>query len=71
MSIIHLSRNFTFHIKTKHIQLRYHFIHTLLDGEQISLMKIHTTNNPTDMLTKAATQEKLKLCLALVAIQED
>ena len=31
-SAIHLAKNSTFHSKTKHIQLRYHFIRSVLEN---------------------------------------
>jgi hypothetical protein len=61
-SAIFLAKNPTFHFKTKHIQLRYHFIRSLLDGGQLTLEKILGAKNPADMLTKGVTIEKLKLC---------
>lgn len=70
MNAIHLTRNAAFHAKTKCIQLRYHFINTLLEGEHISLGKIHIIENPMNMLTKGMIQEKLKLFLALVGVYE-
>ena len=58
-SVIHLAKNSTFHSKTKHIQLRYHFIRSALEDGHLKLEKIHTSHNPTDMLTKGVTKEKL------------
>lgn len=69
MCVIHLVMNIIFYARTKHIQLMYYFIHTLLEGRQIFLEKIHTTKRYADMLTKIITQEKLKLRLALVEFQ--
>ncbi|KAH9309029.1 hypothetical protein KI387_036940, partial [Taxus chinensis] len=51
-SAIHLAKNSAFHSRTKHIQLRYHFIRTTLEEEKLKLEKIHTSQNPTDMMTK-------------------
>lgn len=58
-SAIHLAKNYALHSKTKHIQLRYHFIRSVLDDGQLLLEKIHTDENPADMFTKAVTREKL------------
>ena len=58
-SDIHLAKNSALHSKTKHIQLRYHFIWSALEDGQLKLEKIHTNENPTDMLTKIVTREKL------------
>ena len=51
-SVIHLEKNSTFPSNTKHIQLKYHFIISVLDEELLKLEKIHTSQNPTNMLTK-------------------
>ena len=69
-SAIHLAKNSAFHSKTKHIQLRYHFIRSVLEDRQLKLEKIHTSQNPADMLTKAVTREKLSTCSVSVGIQE-
>ncbi|KAK3017333.1 hypothetical protein RJ639_005486 [Escallonia herrerae] len=52
-SAIHLAKNSAFHSRTKHIQLRYHFIRSLLEDEQLTLEKIEGNKNPADMLTKS------------------
>ena len=50
-SAIHLAKNSVFHSRNKNIELRYHFIRSVLDEELLKLEKIHTSQNPTDMLT--------------------
>jgi len=61
-SAISLAKNLAYHSRTKHIQLRYHFIHSFLESEQLTLEKISGTENLADMLTKCVFIEKLKLC---------
>ena len=61
-SAIHLSKNSAFHSKSKHIDVRYHWIHDALEMKMFSLEKIHTDDNGSDMMTKALTSEKLILC---------
>ncbi|KAL5755348.1 hypothetical protein ACOSP7_023568 [Xanthoceras sorbifolium] len=68
-SAIHLAKNPSFHSRTKHIQLRYHFIRSLLEDGILKLEKISGAQNPADMLTKTVTTDKLKLCSALVGLQ--
>lgn len=68
-SAIHLAKNSTFHSKTKHIQLRYHFIQSGLENGQLKLEKIHTSQNPTDMLTKVVTREKLSSFSVSIGLQ--
>jgi pyruvate-formate lyase-activating enzyme len=68
-SAIHLPKNPSFHSKTKHIHLMYHFIRSILEDGHLKLEKIHTSQNPTDLLTKVVTREKLSSCLISVVIQ--
>jgi hypothetical protein len=68
-SAIHLAKNSTFHLKTKNIQLRYHFIRFILEDGHLKLEKIHTSQNPADMLTKGVTREKLSSCSVSVGLQ--
>jgi hypothetical protein len=69
-SAIHLAKNLAFHSKTKHIKLRYHFIHYVLQDGELKLENIHTSQDPADMLTKVVTREKLSSFLDFVGIQE-
>ena len=68
-SAIHLANNLAFHSKSKHIQLKYHFVISVLEDELLKLEKIHTSYNPTDMLTKVVKREKLSSFLFLVGLQ--
>ena len=68
-SAIHLANNPSFHSITKHIQLRYHFIRSLLEDGILKLEKISGAQNPAYMLTKTVTIDKLKLCSASVGLK--
>ncbi|CAM8987567.1 unnamed protein product [Rhodiola kirilowii] len=63
-SAIHLAKNPELHSRTKHIELKYHYIRHLLERKILQLIKIDGSKNPADMFTKAVTLEKLKLCMA-------
>jgi hypothetical protein len=67
-SAIHLAKNLAFHSRTKHIDLRYHFIQSLIEDGVLKLVKIAGSKNPVDMLTKPVTTEKLELCAASVGL---
>ena len=67
-STIFLAKNLAFHSKSKHIQTKYHFIRYLVEDKLVILKKICGSKNPTDMLTKGVTIEKLKLCAASVGL---
>ncbi|PON61539.1 hypothetical protein PanWU01x14_144550 [Parasponia andersonii] len=68
-SVIHLAKNPVYHARTKHIQVRYHFIRSALEDGVLVLEKIPGSKNPADMLTKTVTIDKLKLCSASIGLQ--
>nr|GEV53642.1 ribonuclease H-like domain-containing protein [Tanacetum cinerariifolium] len=52
-SAICVVKNPVYHSKTKHIQIRNHFIIDSYEERLIEMVKIHTDNNVADLLTKA------------------
>ena len=67
-SVIQLAMNPVYHARTKHIQLRYHFIRSTLEDGILVLEKIVGSQNPTDMFTKSVPYEKLRLCSTSVGL---
>ncbi|CAL8990709.1 unnamed protein product, partial [Prunus brigantina] len=51
-SAIYLAKNQVHHARTKHIDVRFHFVREIIDEGDILLQKIGTADNPADMLTK-------------------
>ena len=43
---IDLSKNSMYHAKTKHIDVRYHWIREKVENESFQVKKIHTSENP-------------------------
>ncbi|KAK2998182.1 hypothetical protein RJ639_023322 [Escallonia herrerae] len=68
-STIHLTKKSAFHSGTKHIELRYHFIRSLLEDGQLNLEKIEGNKNPADMLTKVVDRQKLSLYSTLISLR--
>ncbi|KAL8153161.1 hypothetical protein V2J09_010921 [Rumex salicifolius] len=54
--------------RTKHIYVRFHKIRELATSCEILLEKVHTSENPTNMLTKPITVDKFKHCLDLINV---
>ncbi|GMI77269.1 hypothetical protein HRI_001396200 [Hibiscus trionum] len=61
-SAIHLGTNSTFHARSKHIDVRYHWIRDVLEAKLLELEKIHTDDNGANMLTKALPRVKFEAC---------
>ncbi|KAL2237883.1 UNVERIFIED_CONTAM: Retrovirus-related Pol polyprotein from transposon TNT 1-94 [Sesamum indicum] len=57
-SSIQLCKNPIFHDRTKHIDVRYHFIRDIVGKDVIKLEKISFDENPADMGTKCLPIEK-------------
>ena len=68
-SAIHLAKNSGFHSKTKHIQLKYHFIRLVLEDGKLKLEKIPTSQNPADMSIQVVTKEKMRFCSVSIGLQ--
>lgn len=69
-SAIHLAKNSTFHARSKHIDVRYHWIRDTLNNELLELEKIHTDDNGSDMLTKGLPREKLEVCRLIAGMAD-
>ena len=67
-SAIQLATNPLFHAKTKHIDVKYHFIREVIDDKQIQLVKVHTKENPADLLTKGLPRDSFVHCRELLGI---
>ena len=65
-SLIHLAKNPSYHGKTKHIPIKYHFVRQIIDECGVSLEKVHTKENYVDMFTKPS--KKLRWCLASLGL---
>lgn len=62
LSAIYLAKNQVHHARTKHIDVRFHFVREILEEEGILLVKIDTKDNPADMLTKVVSGVKFRHC---------
>ena len=62
-SVIYLSKNSMYHSRTKHSDLRYHWIRDAMLSKMFQLKKIHTDKNSSDMLTKVVPSQKLEFCI--------
>jgi hypothetical protein len=65
---IHLTKNNRYDDKTKHIDVKYHFIPEIVVVGKVVVEKIHTTENPAYMLVKPLPNAKFQHCLDLVGL---
>ena len=58
-SAIHLVKNTAYHLRINNIQRRYHWFRERVEEKEFALVKVHTTENGSDMFTKVLSAEKL------------
>jgi hypothetical protein len=63
-----LSKDRMFHDRTKHIDIRHHYIREVVARGDLKVVKINTNDNAADMLTKPLPVAKFNLCLDLVGV---
>ena len=61
--MIDLSNNTMYYARTKHIDVRYHWIKKAIEEQLFKIRKIHIDKNIVDMMTKVITKEKLARCI--------
>ncbi|GJV65890.1 putative ribonuclease H-like domain-containing protein [Tanacetum coccineum] len=61
-------QNPVFHSKTKHIEIRHHFIRDCYEKKLIQVIKIHTDHNVTDLLTKAFDVSRFNFLIASIGL---
>ncbi|KAI3784197.1 hypothetical protein L1987_43291 [Smallanthus sonchifolius] len=56
------------HSKTKHIEIRYHFIRDCVDKKLIELVKVHTDDNFADLFTKAFDGTRFEFLIKMIGM---
>ncbi|MCO5551072.1 hypothetical protein L7F22_004569 [Adiantum nelumboides] len=67
-SAIQLARNPVYHSKTKHVDVKDHLIREMVEDKQVQLVKVHTTDNPADLLIKGLLGESFAHCRKLLGV---
>ncbi|KAJ0494656.1 putative RNA-directed DNA polymerase [Helianthus annuus] len=62
---INITKNPVHHAKTKHIEIRHHFIRDCFEKKLIRIKKIHTDEQKADLHTKAFDKTRFKYLLKL------
>nr|GEY78922.1 putative ribonuclease H-like domain-containing protein [Tanacetum cinerariifolium] len=67
-STICIVKNPVFHSKTKHIEIRHHFIRDSNKKKLIQMIKIHTDQNVVDFLIKAFDVSRFQYMIAIIGM---
>ena len=62
LSAIHISKNPVQHSRTKHIDMRHHFLRDLVNKQVIDIEHIDTTNQLADIFTKPLPLPQFEAC---------
>ncbi|KAG7532793.1 Reverse transcriptase RNA-dependent DNA polymerase [Arabidopsis thaliana x Arabidopsis arenosa] len=68
-SAIEVSKNNVHHDRTKHIDVKYHFIREVIASGVVEVLKISTEKNPADIFTKIVTVSKFQDALNLLQVR--
>ncbi|GJT41820.1 putative ribonuclease H-like domain-containing protein [Tanacetum coccineum] len=61
-STISVIKNHVAHSRTKHIEIRFHFIRDCFEKRLLEVIKIHTDHNVADLLTKGFDVTRFNFC---------
>ena len=61
-SAIFLAKNPSYHSKSKHIDVQYHFVRDMVEDKRVLLVKVDTLKNVADLLTKSISTQKFSWC---------
>jgi hypothetical protein len=67
-SAIFLAKNPTYHSKTNHIDVKYHFVRDMVENKKVLLMKVDNLENVVDSLTKSVSTKKFSSCRGYMGI---
>lgn len=68
-SAIFLAKNGGYHERTKHIHRKFNFIRDVIGDGSVSVVKVHTSLNLADILTKSVPGKTLEKALVLVKVR--
>jgi hypothetical protein len=67
-SAIFLAKNPSYHLKTKHIDVQYHFVRDMVEEKKVLLEKVDTLKNVAHSLTKSVSTKNFSWCRKTIGI---
>jgi hypothetical protein len=67
-SAIFLAKNPAYHLKAKHIDVKYHFVRDTVEEKKVFLEKVDTLKNVADSLTKSVSTGFFFWCRVIMGI---
>lgn len=61
--VIHLVNHHTYHERTKHINVRLHFVRDIVESEDVRIEKMASEENLVDVFIKSLPRSRFKHCL--------
>lgn len=68
MGALRLAENQVFHARSKHIDIRHHFIRESIQKKQLKLEHVSTDDMIADMLTKGLSRPKHQRCMKMLGL---
>ena len=68
-SALHLAKHQVFHARSKHINMKMHFVRDVVSQGGVMLEKVPTEDNPANMMTTPIASRKFNHWLDLVYVQ--
>jgi len=68
---IHLVNHQVYHERTKHFDIRLHFVRDIIESKEIVVEKVASEDNLTDVFTKSLPRSRFKHCLDLIKFVEE
>jgi hypothetical protein len=65
---ISLAKNPVFHPRTKHIDIRYHYIREKVENREITIIRVSSNENTADIFTKALSRPKFEVFTSSLGI---
>ena len=65
-----LANHQIYHERTKHIDVKLHFIRDVIESKKVKVEKVSTKENPADMFTKSLSSVKFKHCLNFINFED-